>query len=180
MIRSRDKERIDFTDFVIALGINVAFLVVAALPLWALDRGMLTFSLAKGYGVLWLALIIASLLLASIHKVLRMNLYDRFDAFLITNTAVGGVLVAGWSAFAALSVRVAAAEVAFWKAGILYLIGLVSCWIAFNVATPFFTGWVYRFSNLITAAASFVLFALFPAAARVIFSWFFAFFGFVR
>jgi len=153
--------------------INVALLALIALGLWPLGRLPLAFSLAKGFGLFFLAALAASIVLLWVQRALRVDDESHFDAFLLSNLAVSAALVAGWAAFAALGVRHAAAGAPAWLAAILWVVGLLTCWMAYGLVSVFYSGTFYRYANLPIAAAAYLLFALWPAAARFLFGWFF-------
>jgi hypothetical protein len=104
---------------------------------------------------------------------LRVDLYSHPDAFVVSNVLVSGVLMLGWAAFGALVAREAAADAGVWAAGGLYLTGLLSCVVACQVVGSFYTGGIYKFASLLVGCAGFALFALWPAAGRAAFGWFF-------
>lgn len=170
-------DRKELFDYLFAVTLNAVFLVLVVLTLWPAGRGATALALFKGYWGFWTALIIASSLLLLCQRLLRLDLYTRPDAYVISGLVVGGVAQAGWSAFAALAVRDAAAGAGVRAAIALYLVGLLSCWVAFNIVSAFFTGSIYRTVNLYLAAGGFALFSLWPASARALFGWFFDFYG---
>jgi hypothetical protein len=171
-----EDERKDLFEVVFALAVNLAFLAAAALALWALGRARLALALAKGYVVFWLTLRLAVGVLGFFHRRFRVNLYDRSDAFIISNLAVGGLLLAGWSAFAALSVRGFAADASAWAAAALYAVGALSCLAALYPVGAFFQGHIYKLTNLALAPLAFAAFCAWPAAARAAYGWYFDFF----
>jgi hypothetical protein len=171
-----DDERKDLLEVVFALAVNLLFLALAALLLWPLGRAALALSLAKGYVVFWLTVRATSGALALVQRAFRVNLYDRSDAYVISGLAVGGLMLAGWSAFAALAVRGFTADASNWVAVALYAVGALSCVAAFYVVSAFYQGHIYKFINIALAPLSYALFAAWPAAARAAFGWFFDFF----
>ena len=164
-------------NYLFAVVLNAVFLGVVALLLWPLGRAAAALSLFKGFWGFWTLLIITGSLTVLLQRLFRVDLDSRTDAYIISGLVVGGVIQAGWSAFAALVVRDAAAGASVWVALVLYLVGLLSCWVAFNAVSAFYVGSIYRMANLVIAAASFILFCLWPAAARVLFGWFFDFYA---
>lgn len=151
--------------------VNVVFLALAAPALWALGRGALTLRLAKAYAVFWAVTFLTGGLLMRLQDRLRVSIYDHPDAFVISNLVVGGLVLAGWSAFAALAFGGAAAGAAWWAAAALYLAGALSSYVAFGIVSSFYTGHIYRYVNLPLGQAAFVLFSLWPAAARFLLGW---------
>jgi hypothetical protein len=167
----------EFFNYLFAVVLNAVFLAVVALLLWPMGKGAAALSLARGFWAFWTALIVISSLLFLIQRLIRMDMYSHPDAYVVSGLLVGGVIQAGWSAFAALTVRDAASGAPLWLAALLYLVGLLSCVVALQCVSAFFTGSIYRMTNLIVAAASFILFCVWPAAARALFGWFFDFYG---
>lgn len=166
----------DLYGLAFALALNAVFLTLIALLLWPLDRSAMTLTLAKGYVVFWVIVSVTALALFSAHKLLRVDLYARADAHMISNLLVGGLMQAGWSAFAALAVRNPAAAAPVWAALLLYAVGLLSCFVAFNVVSGFYTGQIYRIINLPLALISFVVFGAWPALGRLTYGRFFELF----
>jgi hypothetical protein len=164
-------------DYLFAVALNAVFLAVIALLLWPLDRAAAALTLGKGFWGFWTVLIITGSLVVLLQRLLRVDMYSHPDAYVVSGLLVGGVIQAGWSAFAALVVRDAAAGAPAWVAVALYFVGLLSCWVALQVVSAFYMGSIYRMTNLITAAAGFLLFCAWPAAARVLFGWFFDFYA---
>jgi hypothetical protein len=60
-----------------------------------------------------------------------------------------------------------------WRAGILWFTGLFTSWMAYGVVSTYYSGSFYKGINLPLAALAFLLFAVWPAAARFLFGWFF-------
>jgi hypothetical protein len=152
------------------------FLAFAALALWPLGRARLALNLAKGYVVFWLTVRTAVGVLHILQRYFRVNLYDRSDAYIISGIAVSGVLQAGWSAFAALSVRGFTADASNWIDAALYAVGALSCIAALYPVSAYFQGGIYRLINLGVSTLSFALFCAWPAAARAAYGWYFNFF----
>ena len=147
-------------------------LEAVTLALWPLHRLQLAFSLAKGLALFLLLVAAASFALGKAHDALRVNLYDRPDAFLLSNLAVSALLVVAWAAFAALAARSAAAGAPVWAAAVVYAAGLVGTHLGYTLVSAFWTGTFYRYRNLPVAAAAYLLFCLLPAAARFLVGWF--------
>jgi hypothetical protein len=118
-----------------------------------------------------------AMLVLVLQRLLRVDTDSPSDAYIISGLVVGGVIQAGWSAFAALAVRGSAAGTPLWLAALLYFVGLLSSWVAFNIVSAFYMGSIYRTTNLMLAPASYVLFCLWPAAGRALYGWFFDFYG---
>jgi hypothetical protein len=168
---TRDMPKEKF-EVLVAFALNLLFLVLIALLLWPLDRTILAVRLVKGYGVLWIVVCVAFVTMAWIQRMLRVDMYSRFDAFVAMNLSVTVLLVAGWSAYAALTVRSLVESTPVWMAVILYLVGLLSSYIAFVVTTAFYQGHIYKLAALPLAGASFVVFAIWPSVGRMSYGWF--------
>jgi hypothetical protein len=100
-------------------------------------------------------------------------MYRHFDAFVAMNLSVTVLLVAGWSAYAALAVHSSVESTPVWMTVILYFVGLLSNYIAFVVTTAFYQGHIYKLAALPLAGVSFVVFALWPRVGRISYGWFF-------
>jgi hypothetical protein len=164
-------------DILIMISLNLLFWGLVALGLWPLGQVRLAVSLAWGYAILWLVVLASSLLLMPIERIFRLGVDSNFNAYVILNVVVSGWLVAGWSAFAAVTVGSFSAGTAVWLAAILYLVGFLSSYIAFAVTTTFYQGTIYKLASLPLALISYFIFALWPSAGWVIYGWFLAFFG---
>lgn len=159
------------SKLLIVVGINVVFLLVAGIVLWLLGHGALAWRFAKGYALLWVLLLVISPILNLLQRMFRLNLYDNANVFVASNLLVSGVLVLGWSAFAALTVQSAGAS--GWIVGLLYVVGFLASYIGEQVVGAIFTGTIYQLANLVLALLSFIVFALWPAFAGQLFGWFF-------
>ena len=166
----------DFFEILVALVLNVLFLGLVALGLWPLDRHALALGLAKGYGVLWIVVGGAAVLVPRIQRLFRVDLYERGNAYVVSNLAVSCFLQVGWAAFAALSVRGFLAGAPGWVVVVLYLVGTLSCLIAFFVVSSVFQGAIYRLVSLPLALAGFAVFSVWPASGRALYRWFFRLF----
>lgn len=160
----------DFGFLVVSL---LVLLGVITLVLWALGHLPLAFALAKGFGLFYLVMWAVFLVMVAAHRLFRIDDDTHFDAYLLTNLAAGAIPMVGWTAFAALAVREAAAGQPVWRAAILWFIGLFTSWMAYGVAATYYSGSFYKGINLPLAGAAFLLFAVWPAAARFLFGWFF-------
>jgi hypothetical protein len=171
------EDRKELFDYLFAVALNAAFLALVALLLWPMGRAATALSLARGFWGFWTVLIVTSSLVVLLQRLFRVDMDSHPDGYVISGLAVSGVLQAGWSAFAALTVGGAAAGVPLWLAAVLYSVGLLSCWVAFNIVSTFYMGSIYRTTNLVLATVSFILFCAWPAAGRVLYGWFFDFYG---
>lgn len=160
-------------DYLFAIVLNAVFLVLIALLLWPLGKATMALHLAKAYWIFWSALILIASVLALAHRIFRMDLYSHSDAYVISGLAVGGFVQVGWSAFAALVIHNTLANTPVWMVIILYIVGVLSCYVACVIVAAFFMGTLYRFVNLILAIVSFIMFSVWPAAGSVIYGWFF-------
>jgi hypothetical protein len=166
----------DLFEILVALAFNVIFLTLIVLVLWPLGIPALAQHLAKGYGILWIVTILTVVVLSRLHRLFRMNLYDRANAFVISNLAVSCVLQAGWSAFAALAVQSLVAGTAVWTVVVLYVVGFLSCLIAFFAVSSFYQGHIYKMVSLPLTLVSFIVFSVWPTAGRALYGWFFELF----
>jgi hypothetical protein len=170
------EEQKELFEFLFAAAQNLIFVALAALVLWPLGDAALALRFAKGGLVLWAVLFVTFFALALVQGKLRVDLYSHPDAYVNSSAALGALIQAGWSAFAALAVRDFAAGALVRHAVVLYFAGLLSCYVAFNVVSAFYTGHVYKFINLAVAVAAYAVFCVWPAAARAVFGWFFRIF----
>jgi hypothetical protein len=128
----------------VASTLNIFFLALIALLLWPLGRVMMAFRFAKGYWLFWIVMCVTAVAVVLIRQMFRVDIDSHFDAYVISGLAVSGLLQAGWSAFAALTVHRFVASTPVWIVVILYLIGLLACHIAFTVVASFYGGHLYR------------------------------------
>ncbi len=161
------------SNFVIAAVLTLIFLALAALLLWPLGKIMLAVSLAKGYVIFWSVAFLTALILDRLQRFFRIEIDTHFDAYVISNLAHSVILLLGWSAFAALTVGRFVADVPVWMAVILYFIGLVSSHNSYNILRAFYPGYIYTTISLSSALGGYAVFAVWPAAARFLFGWFF-------
>jgi len=160
-------------DYLFALVLNIVFVALAALLLWPLGRAIVTWRLAKGYWIFWTVLIVTSALLVLAQRVFRMDLYSRFDAYVMTGLALSGFIQVGWSAFAALVIRSSVGGTSVWVAIVVYAVGVISCYVASVAIGAYYMGTLYRMVNSALAVVSFVVFAVWPRAGSAIYGWFF-------
>ena len=171
------EDRKELFDYLFAVALNAVFLAVIALLLWPAGKAATALGLGRGFWALWTLMILTTWLVALLQRLLRVDMYSHADAYVIMGLVVSGLIQAGWSAFAALTVGGSAAGAPVWLAAVLYFVGLLSCWVAFNVVAVYYVGSIYRMTNLVVAAVSFALFCAWPAAGRVLFGWFFDFYA---
>jgi hypothetical protein len=144
---------------------------LAALALWPAGSARVGLSLLKGFGLFWVVVFVVYALAAWVQRRLRVDLYSHPDAFVGSNLLISGILMLGWTAFAALVIHDAAAVAGLWLKGLLYLLGLLSGVVACQVLGSFYSGQIYKLACLLVAVAGFILFALWPAAPRAVFGW---------
>ena len=171
-----DRASAEAWQVIAAVALCLLLPALAALALWPAGMAGVGLRLLKGFGVFWLVVAVVFVSAAWVQRRLRVDLYSHPDAFVGSNLLVGGILMLGWTAFAALSMREAAAGAGLWLAGALYLLGLLSGVVACQVLGSFYSGQVYKFACLLVACAGFVLFAAWPAAARATFGHLFGLF----
>ena len=160
-------------EILVAWAMNVVFLALAVLLLWPLGRPLLAFRLAKGYVVLWVLTWVAAMLGNRIQDYFRVNVYDRPNAYVISNLAVSCFIQAGWSDFAALTINSFVPGAPIWIVVTLYLVGVLSCLIAFFAVSSFYQGHIYKLVSLPLSLISFIVFSVWPAGGRVMYGWFF-------
>lgn len=165
-----DQERL--FDALTAAGLAGLFCGLAALLLWPLGAQALALDLAKGYLLFWAAIAVAAALAVVVQRLLRMDAYRRATGYIALGLVTGGLLQAGWSAFAARAVGDFAASASPWVAAILYLIGVLSCLVALQAVSVVFEGAIYRLVNLPLAVVTFILWTVWPGIGAALFGWF--------
>ena len=160
-------------EILVAGVLNVVFLALIALLLWPLSKPTLAFRLATGYAVLWIVTFITIVLVNRVHQFFRVDIYTHAGAYVISTLAISCFLQAGWSAFAALTVRSSVAGTPIWIVAALYIVGALSCLIAFFAVSSFYQGHIYKMVSLPLALVGFMVFSVWPASGRVIYGWFF-------
>lgn len=167
-----DNQRVLF-ELLVGAAINLVALVVMTLVLWPLGQWSLVWAWTRGFIVLWLTLAGIFVGLAIVHQLLRLNLYQRPRAYIVSILICSCILQAGWSAYVALTLRAALPEVSLIIAIVLVVASLLISVVGYFVVAALFHGELYRLACLMLAPAAFVLFAVWPAAARAIFGWYF-------
>lgn len=163
----------EFFDYLFAVVVTIVFIGVIALLLWPMGRASMTLRLAKGYWMFWTVLIATSIVLALVQQYFRVDLYERYNAYVISGLAVSGVLQIGWAAFSAPVVRSFAADASIWVAIVLYAIGVVGSYVASIAVGAYYSGGIYRLVNSALAVLSFILFCVWPGAGLALYGWFF-------
>ena len=164
------------TDFMILIVTELVLLALIMLLLWPLGELPLAFTVAKGFGLFYVVVWVIFLASFAVQRIFRIDDDTHFDAYLLLNLAAGALPLVGWTAFAALAVRGAIAGEPLWLAAILWTVGLFTCHMAYGVVSTYYSGSFYKGINLPLAAAGFLVFAVWPAAARFLFGWFFGLF----
>ena len=169
-------EQKEVFDALFTTVLMIVFLGLSALLLWPLGRAAMTFRLMKGYWLFGIVLYATSVAIVLLQRLFRLDLDSHFDAYVISSLAVSGFLQAGWSAFVALTVHDFTGGAPVRVAVILYVVGFLSCYVAFNIVSTFYVGTIYRSVNFLLAVASFIIFSVWPASGRALYGWFFIFF----
>jgi hypothetical protein len=169
----RHDDQKDLFEVSFAVVLNIVFLGLISLLLWPLGRPMLAFSLAKGYGLLWIVTFLTHALVNLIQRFFRVNIYDHSNAYVISNLVVSCFLQAVWSAFAAISVHSFIADAPTWIVVILYLVGVLSCLTAFFAVSSFYQGHIYKLVSLPLAVVIFIVFSVRPTIGRMLYGRFF-------
>ena len=164
-----DRASAEAWQVIAAVALCLLLPALAAPALWPAGRAGVGFTMLKAFGLFWVVVFVVYALAAWVQRRLRVDLYSHPDAFVVSNLLVSGLLMLGWTAFAALLMRDAAAAAGPWVACVLYLAGLLSGVVACQVLGSFYSGHVYKFACLMVACAGFGLFAVWPAAARATF-----------
>ena len=163
----------DFFEIATSIILTVLFLILTALLFWIFGWRGVALHLAKGYGILWLATFVTVILLGQIQRYFRVNLYDRSNVYLVSNLLASVILQAGWAAFAADTIRNFVENISGWMIAVLYLVGTLSCIIAFYAVSSLFQGHIYRLISFPLALVSFIVFSVWPASGHFLYGWFF-------
>ncbi len=147
----------DLFEVIVAVALNLLFLVLITLLLWSLNRPGLAFSLAKGYGLLWIVTWVSAALLNVAQRLFRVNIYDHGNAYVVSNLVVSCLLQSAWSVFAAIMVHRFTTGVLIWVIVILYTVGALSCFTAYLAVSSFFQGQIYRLVSLPLALIIFII-----------------------
>ena len=153
--------------------LTVLFLGLSALALWPAGKAIMSLRLMKGYWLFCIVLYATSIVVVLIRRMFRVDIDSNFDAYVLSGLAVSGFLQVGWSAFAALTVHNFTPGAPVWVVVAVYLVGLLSCYIAFTIVSTLYMGSIYRQTNLMLALAGFIIFSAWPTGGRAIYGWFF-------
>ncbi len=146
-------------------------LVVCALILLPLGKVRLAWELAQAIGLLWLGVMITLWVLQRVQSLLRVVDDPPSDAYVLSNLAVSAGILFIWTAHLALLVREFIPGAPWWTTAVLYFIGLLAAHTGFSSVAAFYGGTIYRTVNLFVALGGYLLFSLWPAAARVVGGW---------
>ena len=169
------EEQKEFFDYLFALVVNILFVALLLLLLWPLGRVNMAVRLAKGYWMFWTVLIASSAVLALVQRYFRVDLYERYNVYVISGLALSAIVQIGWSAFAAPVIRSFAANASVWVTIVLYGAGVVSAYVASVIVGSYYSGGIYRMVNPALAVLSFIVFSVWPTAGLAIYGWFFRF-----
>jgi hypothetical protein len=150
---------------------NLIVLAVMAAMLLPVRRWGLLWEFTRAFAVLWGVLLLAAWTMTLILHRLRVQDDPPSDAYLLSNAAVGVVLLVIWGGDTALLVRESARGAAPWMAVLLYAAGVLASHAAFSAVSAVYIGSFYRLINLGTGVGAFALFSAWPPAARVLFGW---------
>lgn len=146
-------------------------LAVTAIVLLPLGRGGLLWEIVRAFMVLWGVLLLAAGAMQRVQSLLRIEDDPPTDAFILTNLAVGVTLLVFWTGYTALLIRESAQAAPLWVAALLHAIGFTASHAAYGTVSVIYGGTLYRTVHLFVALGGFVLFALWPPAARAAFGW---------
>jgi hypothetical protein len=150
---------------------DLMVLAVIAAMLLPVRRWGLLWELTRAFAVLWGVLLLAAWLVYVIQQKLRVQDDPPSDAYVLSNMAVGVVLLLFWGGYTALLVRASATGAPLWLSVLVHAAGVLAAHAAFSAVCAVYTGSIYRMINLGTAVGAFALFAAWPAAARALFGW---------
>lgn len=172
------RETIDFrkigTDLLVAVALQVAFVLLSALVLWPFGKAVLAWQVAKGFSLFFLVVVAVVLLAALLQKLFRIEDDPPSSPFVISNLLLSACVQVGWSAFAALAIAGQAAGATMFALIVLHLVGFLSTMIAKTTTDVFFKGNLYAAVNALLTMIAYIVFAIWPVAARAAYGWFFA------
>ncbi len=159
------------TLIIIVLGINVAFVLLAAPVYGLLGVPKMIGHLALGFVGLWAGVLGVFAFSQLIERFFRLNFYGHAIRYVVLNEFLSGSLLLGWSACMALRAHEFAAGATIGIAIALFILGFLACYIAHAVVTAFFHGHIYVLMNIVVSLAGYWVFVFWPAAARALFGW---------
>lgn len=160
-------------DFLIPIVMNVAFITIAALVLWPMGKTSSAFQLAKGFVVFWVVTLVTVVAVAVVQRMLRISADNHEVAFIGSNVIHGMFLVTGWAAFASLVVHAATQNTTSVATIVIWIVGVLSCLMAYTILTTFHPGTIYTLFNSVTTILSFAIFGIWPGLAQKTYGWFF-------
>ncbi|HVF51965.1 MAG TPA: hypothetical protein VNA19_17910 [Pyrinomonadaceae bacterium] len=160
-------------EVLFAIALSIVFIALVALLLWPMGRAWLAFRLAKGYLAFWGMIYLVNGVVIILRRIFRVDIDSHYDVYLISGLVVSGCLQAGWSAFAAPTVQAFTGGAPVWMIWTLYLVGLLSCYVAYTMVSAYYWGQIYRLVNLLLTVVSFIVFSVWPASGRALFGWLF-------
>jgi hypothetical protein len=160
-------------DHLFAAVLNLIFLALLTLIFWLLGKIAFSIHFLKGYWVFWILLPATALLLVVFQRVFRVDMYSHFDAYVISALVLSGFLQVGWSAFAALTIKGSMIGSPTWLIVIMYVSGAISCYVSLMLLSAYYSGSIYRHVNALLGAITFIVFSVWPTAARAMYGWFF-------
>jgi hypothetical protein len=146
-------------------------LAVCALILLPLGRVRLAWELAQAIGILWVGVMFATFVLQRVQSLLRVEDDPPTDAYVLSNLFVSATVLFLWTGHLALLIREYARPAPTWTAAVICFIGLLASHTGFSSVSAFYAGQIYRFVNLFVALGGYLLFSLWPAAARFLAGW---------
>lgn len=160
-------------DHLFAGILNLLFLICVTMLFWWFGKISFSIHLLKGYWILWILLPATAFLLVVFRRIFRIDMYSHFDVYVISALIVSGLLQTGWSAFAALTVKDSVSGSPTWLVVVTYACGVGSCYVTLTLISAYYSGSIYRHVNALLGLISFIVFTMWPAAARFAYGWFF-------
>lgn len=148
---------------------NAILFGVSALVLWPMGKAAMAGQLAKGLRLFAVVAALVVLVCAWIQRLFRIEVDPPSHAFVIMNLIVSAALQLGWSAFAALAAVRFAPGASFGIAAAVYTVGLLSSFLSSVLVGAFFHGHLYKMINALLSIAGYLVFAIWPGSACVLF-----------
>ena len=134
-----------------------AFFVLGAMLLWLAGRLALWPPFALGMALFAACELGAWLVAIVVCKLLRWNIYDHANAYIVLNLLACGVPMVGWSVYAVGLIN--PVGVGAWTVVLLYVTGGLSAVVSGMVASSIFNGHLYRTAALFLGLPFFMLYA---------------------
>lgn len=150
---------------------NLLVLAFAAVLLLPMGRWSLLWELTRAFMLLWGLLLMLAAAVERAQSLLRVEEDPPSDAYVLSNLAVGVVLLVSWGGYTALLIRESARGAPVWVVALLQVVGIVASHAAFSVVAGIYRGSLYRTVNMPVAVGGYVLFSAWPPAARALFGW---------